>query len=222
MKDGPEDRRVHEVVGVVKDVKYRNLREETGPMFYRPASQTRSTDAMTLHVRAGSDVEPVISAIRSEVRSLDERLSLFGVTTLEAQLDSAFAQPRMAATMTGAFGLIALILSAVGVYGVTALAASRETRSIGIRMALGAQPRDIVRALGRRSLVIVMAGLGVGMLAAYLFAHATGAMLVGVTPTDAATFAAALLLLAAVTLVAIYIPARSATRLDAVRAIRGD
>jgi ABC-type antimicrobial peptide transport system permease subunit len=222
VKDGPAERQVHDVVGVVKDVKYRHLRDETGPMFYRPAFQTRSIDAMTLHVRAGREVEPVVSAIRRTIRSVDPRLSLFGITTLEAQLDAAFAHPRLAAAMTGAFGLLALVLSAVGVYGVTALAASRQTRSIGIRMALGAQPSDIVRAIGRRSAAIVMTGLGFGLLAAYIVAHATGAMLVGVTPTDAVTFAATSLVLTAVSLVAIYVPARSATKLDAVRAIRGE
>ena len=219
---GPANRRMRAVVGVVKDVKYRHLRDEAGPMFYLPVFQTRSTDVMTLHVRTASDPEPVVSTIRGEIRAVDARLSFFGVTTLEAQLDAAFAQPRLAAAMTGAFGLIALALSGVGVYGVTALTARRQTRSIGIRMALGAQPIDIVLAVGYRSLGLVISGLALGLLAAYGFAHVTGAMLVGVTATDAATFTAMFVLLTAVTLVAIYVPARAATKLDPVRAIQRD
>jgi predicted permease len=211
---------VAEVVGLVRDVKYRDLRGDTGPMFYRPVLQTRSTDAMTLHVRAAGDPGAPIGAIRREMQSLDPNVPLFGVTTLEAQLNGSFAQTRQAAVLTGVFGILALLLSGIGVYGVTALAVTRRTRDIGIRMALGAQRRDIVRVIGRRGLTLVVAGIGLGLLGSFGFTQLAGTLLYGVKASDSATFAAMSALLAAVSLIAFSVPLRTATRLDAVAAIR--
>lgn len=209
-----------EVVGVVRDVKYRTLRGDTDPMFYRPVLQTRSTDPMTLHVRAAGDPGALAAAVRLAIRDVDGNVPLFQVTTLEEQLDASFAQTRQSAMLTGAFGLLALLLSGIGVYGVTALAVSRRTRDIGIRMALGARPRDIVRTIGRRGMTLVAAGLGLGLLGSLGFTQVTGSLLFGVTAADGATFAAMAALLAVVSVLAVSIPLRAATRLDALAAIR--
>ena len=116
--------------------------------------------------------------------------------------------------------MLALLLSGIGVYGVTALAVSRRTRDIGIRRALGARPRDIVRTIGGRTLSLVTAGLGLGLLGSIGFTRVTGTLLFGVTAADSATFAGMAALLAVVSLVAFSIPLRAATRLDALAAIR--
>jgi putative ABC transport system permease protein len=213
---------VAEVVGLVKDVKYRDLRGDTGPMFYRPILQSSSSDAMTLHVRAASDPGVLAGAIRREIQSLDPNVPVFQITTLEDQLNAAFAQTRQAAVLTGVFGILALLLSAIGVYGVAALAVARQTRDIGIRMALGARPRHIVRMIGRRGFTLVIAGLSLGVLGSFVFTRIAGALLFGVRADDRATFASMSALLAIVSLIAIYIPTRAATRLDAVAAIRSD
>jgi predicted permease len=209
-----------EVIGVVRDVKYRDLRGDTDPMFYRPVLQTRSTDPMTLHVRASSDPGEVVSAIRLAVQNVDRNVPLFQVTTLEEQLDTSFAQTRQAALLTGVFGMLALLLSGIGVYGVTALAVSRRTRDIGIRMALGARSRDIVRTIGARAITLAAAGLGLGLMGSLAFTQLTGTLLFGVTAADSATFVAMATLLAFIALLAFSIPIRAATRLDALAAIR--
>ena len=209
-----------EVVGVVKDVRYRDLRDAAGPMFYVPVFQTTSSDAMTLHVRAEADSRELAGTIRGEMQVLEPNLPLFAMGTLEDQLHAFLAQSRQAAFLTGGFGILALLLSGIGVYGVTALAISRQTRAIGIRMALGAQPRQIVGMLGRRGFVVIVTGLMLGLLGSLAFTRVAGALLFGVTTSDGATFVVMSALLAAVSLTAIYVPARAATRLNAVAAIR--
>jgi len=187
---------VAEVVVVVKDAKYRSLRGDTEPMFYRPILQTHSTDAMTLHVRASSDPGELVTAIRLAIQNIDRNVPLFQVTTLEEQLNASFAQTRQAALLTGVFGMLALLLSGIGVYGVAALAVSRRTRDIGIRMALGAQPRDIVRTIGGRGVMLVAVGLSVGLLGSLGFTQVTGTLLFGVTAADGVAFTGAAALLA--------------------------
>jgi predicted permease len=211
---------IAEVIGVVKDAKYRDLRAETGPMLYRSLFQSGTSDGMTLHARTASDPGAVSAAIRRELQGLDARVALFGVTTLDEQIGASFSNTRQAALLTGAFGLLALLLSGIGVYGVTALAVARHTRDIGIRMALGAQRGDIVRAFGRRGLTLVACGVLLGLFGSVWFTRIAETLLYGVTASDVPTFAAMAALMAAVSFVAIYLPIRFATRLDAVTAIR--
>jgi predicted permease len=209
-----------EVVGVVRDVKYRDLRGEAGPMIYRPILQTRSTDAMTLHVRTAGDPEALVNAIRLAIHSLDRNVPLFEVTTLQDQLDSSFAQTRQAAVLTGTFGILALFLSVVGVYGVTALAVSRRTRDIGIRLALGARGGHIIQTIGTRVAALIASGLLLGLLGSFALQRVTGTLVFGVTTGDAVTFAWMAAMLALVSLLACAIPVRAATRVDALAAIR--
>ena len=211
---------IAEVVGVARDARYADLRGDVGPMFYRPVLQTRSTDAMTLHVRVDGDAAPIVARIRSVLQNLDRNVPLYQITTLEAQLDASFAQTRHAAVIAGTFGLLALLMSGIGVYGVTALAVSRRTRDIGIRMALGAGRGRIVRTIGARSAVLIAIGLGLGIAGSLAFSRLTGTLMFGVTGGDALSFAGTALVLGVVSLLALAIPVRAATRLDALTAIR--
>ena len=209
-----------EVIAVVSDVKYRDLRGEAGPMFYRPILQSRSLDSMTLHVRAASDPGALVNPLRLATQNIDRNVPVFAVTTLEERLDASFAQTRQAAVISGTFGILALVLSGVGVYGVTALAVSRRTRDIGIRMALGAGRGDIVRAIGARGGALIAAGLILGLVGSVGFTRVTGTMIFGITSGDAATLAWMVALLAVVSLLALAIPIRAASRLDPLAAIR--
>jgi predicted permease len=211
-----------EVVGVVRDVKYRDLRAEAGPMIYRPVFQTRSSDSLSLHVRLAGDPMTLVGPIRSEIERIDRNVPLFQVTTLEEHLNGSFAQTRQAALLTGVFGVIALVLSGIGVYGVTALAVSRRTRDIGIRIALGARGPDIARAIGMRGAAILAVGLVLGLAGSLGVTQTTGTLLFGVTARDSATFFGMTALLALVSLIAFSIPLRAATRLDPVAAVRHD
>jgi predicted permease len=208
------------VVGVVRDVKYRDLQGEAGPMFYRSALQTRSTDALTLHVRTSGDPAALVTAIRVAMQRVAPDVPIYQVSTLEEQLDASFAQTRHAALLTGTFALLALLLSGVGVYGVTALAVSRRTRDIGIRLALGAGRLHIVRAVGTRGLALVAIGLVLGLAGSMALARIGRTLMFGVTPGDPTTFASMAALLVAVSLLALAIPARAATRVDTLAAIR--
>jgi predicted permease len=211
-----------EVVGLVKDAKYRDLRQPADAMVYLALFQTTSTSVKTLHVRVEGALEGPVAAIRREVRSLDPNLPVFAVRTIEDQYDAFLAQPRQAATLTSAFGVLALLLAAIGVYGVTALAASGQAREIGIQLALGATPARIVRRIGRRGSAVVGVGLITGLLVSFGFTRIAGSLLFGIEADDAWTFAGAVIGLALISLAAIYIPARAATRLDAARAMRCD
>ena len=209
-----------EVVGVVRDVKYRDLRSEAGPMFYRPVLQTRSTDAMTLHVRAAGDPGALVTAIRLAVQNVDRNVPLFQITSLEDQLDASFARTRQAAVLTTAFGVLALLLSAIGVYGVTALAVSRRIRDIGIRVALGARRRHIVSAIGTRVIVLIAIGLLLGVAGSFGLTRTMGTLTFGIATGGAGTVAWMAAALALISLLAFVLPMRAATRLDALAAIR--
>ena len=209
-----------EVIGVVRDVKYRDLRGEAGPMLYRSLLQTRSTDSMVLHVRTAGEPGHLVGPLRQAIQDVDGNVPLFEVTTLAAQLDASFAQTRQAALLAGSFGVLALLLSGIGVYGVTALAVSRRTRDIGIRMAFGAQHRHIIQAIGSRVVALITVGLCLGLMGSLGFSRMTGTLLFGVSTGDAATFASMAAVLALMALLALFVPLRAATRLDALAAIR--
>ncbi len=174
------------VVGVASDVKYRDLREAALPMFYMPIMQSSTSDPMTPHVRTSGDPSARALIVRGELQALDTNLPLFEITTLAERIYGSMAETRQAALVSGGFGLLALLLSALGVYGVTALAISRQTHAIGIRMALGAEPRHIVRVVGGRGLLLIAAGLTAGLAAAPTFTRISRALLYGIDPRDPA------------------------------------
>jgi predicted permease len=216
---GASDKNGKEIVGIVKDIKYRRLNEEVLPAVYVPWAQDYRWN-MALHVRTAGDAAAMLSAVRREVLALDASLPLYNIKTLEEQKSSSLYTSRMAATLLTVFGLLALLLAAVGLYGVMAYAVSRRTREIGIRQALGAQSRDVVRQVLIEGMTTVTIGLALGIGGTVAATRFVESFLYGVTPTDPLTFAGAALLLAAVALLANYMPARRASRTNTIFALR--
>jgi predicted permease len=208
-----------EVVGIAKNAKYRGLSEEPLPFFYTPLAQGGKS-SMTLLVRTDGDPLTALPAVRAELKNLDKNLTLFEIKTLSAQLAEALSNERMIAVLLSVFGVAALLLAAVGLYGVMSYAVARRTHEIGVRMALGAQPGDIMRLVLWQGMVLLFVGSVVGLAAAYALTRLLSSLLYGVSATDPATFAGITLLLACVALLACYFPARRATKVDPMIALR--
>ena len=207
------------VVGVVKDSKYRRLTEEVRPAVFTSFFQSYRGD-MTLHVRSAGDPATALAAVRREIQALDASLPIYNTRTLEEQKTSSLYTSRLAAALLTAFGLLALSLAAVGLYGVMAYTVSRRRHEIGIRLALGAQGRQVRRVVMAEGTAVVLAGLVIGLAGALAGTRLIDGLLFGVRPNDPMAFAAATLLLALVGLLAAYLPARHASRTDPLRAIR--
>jgi len=216
-RDG--QRTVREIVGVVGDVKHRGLGEENEPEFYVPSRQLSIAD-MTVVARVDGDPQILQRDVRAIVASLDKDVPVYHQHTLDDYVIDAVAQPRFNALLLSLFAGLALVLTAVGLYGVLAYAVALRTREIVIRMALGARRGDILRMVVRRGLALALTGVGIGLLAALLTTRLLRGLLFHVAPTDPATFVASGLLLAAVALAASWLPARRATRLSPMEALR--
>ena len=208
-----------QVVGVVENTKVFTLGEDPQPVAYLPLRQAYEP-AMTLIVRAGGDPQALVATVRREIQSLEPSLPLTNVQTGRDMLDATLWAPRMAAGLLGVFGLLALVLAAVGIYGVMSYTVSQRTHEFGIRMALGAGTRDVQRLVLRQGLVLVAAGLLIGLLASLVLTQFVATLLVGVGTADPLTFAGIALLLLGVALFAGYVPARRATRVDPMVALR--
>jgi predicted permease len=208
-----------EVIGVAKNAKYRGLLEEPLPFFYRPLAQKRM-ESMSLIVRTDGDPLTVLPSVRAELKNLNKNLTLYQINTLSAQLSEALSNERMVAVLLSVFGMAALLLAAVGLYGVMSYAVARRTHEIGVRMALGAQTGDIMKLVLRQGMILLLIGSLVGLAAAFALTRLMASLLYGVSATDPATFAGITLLLASVALLACYIPARRATKVDPMVALR--
>jgi ABC-type antimicrobial peptide transport system permease subunit len=211
------------IVGVVGNAKYRELRESDHPMYYIPPLQKLGAyglSGMDLHIRTSIDPQFVIAPLRRELRDMDSRIPLTYVRTLEEQSEQSLIRDRLLATLSEAFGLIALALAVVGIYGVLAFMVTRRTAEIGVRMALGAQRGDVVRLVLNESLLLVLIGAALGAWAAHASRSLFQSLLFGVSASDErATFAAACILLATA-LLASFLPARRAARIDPMSALR--
>jgi predicted permease len=215
---GPEGPFVR-IVGVARDGKYFNIAEEPRAFVWRPLSQSYSSNAMIV-VRTVGRPESMIAAVRKEVQGLDPTLPVFDVTTLTDHMRLALFPPRVAAAVLGVFGIVALLLSAIGIYGITSYAVAQRTREIGIRMALGAQLRDVLRLVLSHGVKLTIIGVTIGLVGAYLVTRAITSVLYGVSATDPLTFGLVSLTLIAVALLACYVPARRATKVDPLVALR--
>lgn len=208
-----------EVVGVARDGKYRSLGETPHPYIYQPVLQSYDPK-MTLVVRTTGEPRSVAMAVREQIRSLDANLPVADVKTLQEQVDLSLFPSRVAAWTLGGFGLLALLLAAIGIYGVVSYSVAQRTREIGVRMALGAKRSDVLRLVLGEGLFVVAIGLGLGLLLAAAATRLLGGFLYGVGATDPLTFVGVPLVLGFVALVASYIPSRRATRVDPLVALR--
>jgi macrolide transport system ATP-binding/permease protein len=219
LSQGGPDRPFFEIVGVVKDSKYWSISEDPRPFIYFPMMRNYDGDSWLL-VRSTGAPESLIAAIRHEVQQLDPNLPLFDTKTMQQHMRLALLPLRAGAWVAGSFALLALGLTGLGIYGVMSYAVSQRTRELGIRVALGAKTRDVLWLVIKQGLVLVSVGLGVGLAGALALTRLMASVLVGVSTTDAATFVSVTLLLTLIVSLACYLPARRATRVNPLIALR--
>jgi predicted permease len=210
-----------EVIGVVKDAKYDTLREQAQPTYYVSYLQfTGDWRGTTFQIRTAAEPTRIIAAVRQAVREVDPNLPLYNIKTLATQVDESLVQERLIGTVSSFFGLLSLLLAAIGLYGIIAYAVSERTHEIGIRMALGAQRGAVLRMVLRQGMTLVLLGVGLGLALSFAGTRVIASRLFDVTPTDLLTFVGVPLLLLIVALLACFVPARRATRVDPLVALR--
>jgi putative ABC transport system permease protein len=208
-----------EIIGVVSDVKHFGLDRETEPEMYAPFAQF-VIDVMPLVARVQGDPAKYAGAIRQQARAVDPTVAIESAAPMREIISDSLAQRRFTMLLLGLFAAVALLLAGVGVYGVMAYSVSARTREIGVRMALGAQARDVLHLVMKQGLKLVSVGLAIGLLGASVSARLMNDLLFGVGATDPVTFVAVALLLAVVALVACWIPGRRAAKVDPMIALR--
>jgi len=211
----------YEVIGVVKDVKYASLRNEGRAMFYLPFTQADTRGGqMTLVVRTAGNPTSVAAAVRREARAMDPAMPMFEVETLVTQVAASLREERLLATLSSGFGLLGLLLSCLGLYGILSYAVACRTHEIGIRMALGAERRDVLWLALRDALRLVLVGVALGIPAALAAARLISSQLFGISAADPVAIGLATLAMLTVASVAGYLPARRATQVDPLVALR--
>ncbi len=211
-----------EIVGVIGNIKSEDTREPAHPAAYRPIIQiqTQAAYSVTLAIRTTNDPAPTAVPVRQMLNQIDDKLPIYDVKTMHEQIRGQLNQDRLIAQLVSFFGALALILACIGLYGVMAHGVARRTNEIGIRMALGARGGNIAWMVLRETLVLVVAGLALGVPAALLSARLISTQLFGLSPTDPLTLIGAGVVLTIVALLAGYIPARRASRVDPLTALR--
>jgi len=208
-----------EIVGVVRDVKLAGLEAPSEPAYYIPASQAPLED-MTILVRTTTDPLSIVGALRQVVWSIDPNQPISNVSTLEKVVDDSVAPRRLNMLLMGLFGGLAMLLSAVGIYGLLSHAVTQRTQEMGIRMALGAQVNDVLRLVLKQGMMLALAGEAIGLVGAFALTRLIRGLLFGVTPNDVTTFVVVAAVLGIVALLACYFPARRATKVDPLIALR--
>jgi putative ABC transport system permease protein len=214
-----EDSVMREIVGVVGDVRNRTLSTESKPAYYVPQSQVPFSEMVTV-VKTAGEPHGLVSAATKEVAAMDQDVPLFSVKSMEEYISTSVAAPRFSTTLLSIFAGVALVLTVVGLYGVMSYSVAQRTNEIGIRMALGAQSRDVLVMIVKQGSTLILLGLGIGLAAAYALTRVISSLLFGVTAKDPFTFVAVSVLLAFVALLACYIPALRATKVDPMNALR--
>ena len=206
----------YEVIGIVGDAKYQSLSSEIAPTIYVP----QKSDGTTFAIRTAAEPAAIIPAVRNIVTQLDDNLPIFDIQTQSEMIDQSLFQERLIARLGSFFGGLSLLLACVGLYGLLSYEVTRRTREIGLRMALGAEPLDVLRLVVGHGLVLSVVGALLGIVAAIGLTRYLASFLYGVRPTDPLTFSAVAMLLAFVALAACYIPARRAMKTDPMVALR--
>ena len=210
---------VAEVVGVIGDVKYAGLDQQTKPEMYTPFAQ-RPWPFMRIVARTKSDPSLALTAIREAARAIDKDQPVDKVTTMSAVVSSSMAERRFYMQLLGMFATLAFVLASVGIYGVVSYSVAQRTREIGIRVALGAQRSDVLGLVLKEALRLTALGVGLGLVGAYAATRVLRSLLFEVKATDPMTFICLSLLLTLIALLASYIPARRATKVDPLVALR--
>jgi predicted permease len=213
---------VYQIAGICGDARYSRVNDPVPPTFYRPFTQAKDLGGMTFEVKTALSDAVIMKSIRDVVRSIDKDLPVFDVRTQRGQIDATLSSQRMFAVLTTAFGLLALVLACVGIYGVMANAVARRTNEIGIRMALGARNGQVLGMVLREAVILTTIGIVLGILAATGLTRYIRTMLYGLEPSDPATLASAVVFMLTVSLLASWWPARRASRVDPMVALRHD
>jgi predicted permease len=217
---GPQTKLDIEIIGLVEDSLYEGPREGVHRQAFVPYLQSGSPGAASFYIRTTVDSASLFAAVRRQVAALDPAIPVYDLKTLENQLDDTLSTERMIAALSAAFGVLATVLAAMGLYGVMAFVVARRTKEIGLRMALGAAQGTVVWMVVREALVLVVAGLAVGVPCAYLLSHYVASQLFGVLPTDGGAAVLALAILGAAATGASLLPARRASTIDPIQALR--
>jgi putative ABC transport system permease protein len=207
------------IVGVVGDVKYQGLDDPGEQTIYTPYPQTPFLWSYVM-VRTSGDPSAAIAGVRSAVASVDSNISAVNIQTMKQLVSQSAATPRFNTVLLATFAALALVLAAVGLYGVTSYLVTQRTREIGIRMALGARPGDVFKNVIGNALMLALIGVALGMAGAFVVTRVMSSLLFGVSATDPVTFVAVSALLTGVAVAASFVPARRATKVDPMEALR--
>ncbi len=218
--DGPKSAGDFEIVGLVKDAKYASLREEPRPIYYRPFAQLAKDQGMSLVIRSAGDLATLAPVAREVINRTDPKVSKIG--RFSTLIDASLASERMVAQLSAAFGGLALLVACIGIYGILAYRVARRTREIGVRIALGASRGGVQWMIVRESLILLIIGIVIGTPIALGLARYIKSLLYGLTPADPWTLAVALVVLALVSSAAALLPARRASKIDPMSALRCD
>jgi ABC-type antimicrobial peptide transport system permease subunit len=210
-----------EIVGIVNDVHQRGLNDDVYPAVYIGWGTLPLTD-IAFVVRSNAETQAIAAGIRERVRTADPAVPIFDLTTMKQVVTQSVAQPRFYMLLLTAFAGLALVLAAIGIYGVISYSVSQRTRELGIRIALGATQDRVVRLVLGQGVALTMLGVAAGLVGAYWLMHLLAALLFGVDPTDHLTFVGVAVVLGAVASLASYVPARRAAKVDPVIAMRAD
>jgi ABC-type antimicrobial peptide transport system permease subunit len=210
-----------EVVGVVRDAKYDSVRDAAPPTMYVPAAQARLGNAV-FEIRTAGSPAGAIAAVREAVRQVDPNLPAMDVSTQLEQIERRFQQEKVFAQAYALFGGLAVLLAAVGLFGLMSYNVARRTNEIGIRMALGARSQDVMRLVMSESMLLVVAGIVIGVAIALGASRLVATLLFGLAPTDVLSMAAAVLIMIVVSAIAGYLPARRASRVDPMVALHAE
>jgi predicted permease len=211
--------RLRQVVGVVQNGYYRGIGEKPRPMLYVPLQQSYEP-SMVLAVRSRGNPVTLVPLVSSEIRKLDSRMPIFAVRTMDQHLSYAYWAPSLGAMLSGIFALIALALASLGIYGLISYSTTQRTKEIGVRIALGAQGRDLLGMVSRSGLKLTLIGLGIGLPLAFAATMGLRTLLFGIRLFDPIVFGAVFLILVGASLGSSLLPARRATRVNPIEALR--